>query len=241
MLSKFTVIVPTYNEAENIEPLVRELERVLKNFNFNILFVDDNSPDGTAERVEALARHKRNISCLKRENKRGLSSAVLDGVMSCNSHFFAVIDGDLQHDTQLLPIMFDLMNEDKADLIIASRYISGGDISSWRLDRKFLSVLSNYFSSMVLKENLSDPMSGFFACKTKTFIRSAPQMSRIGFKVLFDYLISTDIELRITEIPLCFKSRNAGSSKLNISVAFDFLKLLLKGVIKTLNHRIMRS
>ena len=90
MLSKFTVIVPTYNEAENIEPLVRELERVLKNFNFNILFVDDNSPDGTAERVEVLAKHKRNISCLKRENKRGLSSAVLDGVMS---FIAAVISG----------------------------------------------------------------------------------------------------------------------------------------------------
>ena len=223
---EITVISPTFNERDNIPELVRRVEKVLQGIDWELIFVDDRSPDGTADTARALARTDRRIRCLERLGRRGLSSASIEGMLSSSADYVAVIDADLQHDETLLPRMVEAAKHG-ADLVIASRYTDGGSAEGFSDNRKRISTISNWLASLVLKAETTDPMSGFFLIRRELFARLAPALSGAGFKILVDVLASLDGPIRIVELPYTFGKRLHGESKLDSAVALEFAELLL--------------
>ncbi len=159
-----TVIVPTLNERDNIEPLVALLSSAMPSTAWEAIFVDDDSPDGTSQRVRALARHNPRIRCLQRIGRRGLATACIEGVLASASPYVAVMDADLQHDERLLPQMLQALDSGTVDLVVGSRYIAGGGIGDWSRGRARLSGLATRLARVICKADVADPLSGFFMC-----------------------------------------------------------------------------
>jgi len=236
-----TVIIPTFNEQANVESLVAKLRVSLAGIAWQAIFVDDDSPDGTAATVKAIANLDPRIQCLRRVGRRGLAGAVIEGVLASAAPYVAVIDGDLQHDEALLPIMLEMLHVGCAQLVIASRYI--GDTSSASaagLDgplRRAGSNIANQLGRLVLRQTVSDPVSGFFMIRRELIERVAPKLAPEGFKILFDVIASQPEPLIIAELPYNFREREAGGSKLDKRIVIDYLGLLLSkatnGVIPT--------
>ncbi|NLI26473.1 MAG: glycosyltransferase family 2 protein [Acetobacter sp.] len=226
--AEITVVVPVFREAANIRPLVAALEQALAGRLWEVVFVDDNSPDGTIDEVRALAEADARVRGIRRIGRRGLSSAVIEGALSSSARFIAVMDGDLQHDEERLGDLIDALAEDRCDIAVGSRHVAGGDNSglsnAWR---HMLSDTGIRMAQALMRVNLGDPMSGFFAVKRDYFNRIAPRLSGQGFKILLDLILSTPHRPRVLEIPCRFKPRVAGESKLDILVLFQFLTLLL--------------
>ncbi|MEO8927767.1 MAG: glycosyltransferase family 2 protein, partial [Caulobacteraceae bacterium] len=223
-----TVVIPTFNERGNIGPLVDRLDRALAGVAWQAIFVDDDSPDGTAEAIKALARQDARIVCLHRIGRRGLAGAVLEGAMASAAPVVAVIDADLQHDETLLPAMLAAMHEDGADLVIGSRYTGRGDASEGLSPvRRIGSRLAAWLGRRVLKARVSDPVSGFFMIRREVIEAVAPRLSGEGFKILFDIIACQGAPLRIVELPYAFAPRQSGESKLGRRVVVDYLGLLL--------------
>jgi dolichol-phosphate mannosyltransferase len=223
-----TVVAPTFNERGNIRPLVDRLERALGEVAWQVIFVDDDSPDGTAEVVNAIARVDRRVACLHRIGRRGLAGAVLEGVMASAAPFVAVIDADLQHDETLLPAMLEALNEDRADLVIGSRYLDrAGFPEGLSPIRRVGSRIAAWLGRRVLKAQISDPVSGFFMIRREAVEAVAPRLSREGFKILFDIIASQPEPLRVLELPYAFARRQSGESKLDRRVVVEYLGLLL--------------
>ena len=153
-----SLVIPTYNEAGNIEPLLDRLERVLAGRNWEVLFVDDNSPDGTTAVVEKAAKARVNVRCLSRIGRRGLTSACLEGFAATKGQFIGVMDADLQHDESLLPRMLDMLEAGEAELVVASRYAVGGSTGDFPLPRLVISHAGTWFACVLLGIGLSDPM-----------------------------------------------------------------------------------
>ena len=224
--------MPTYNEAGNVRPLVAKLDAVLGDISWEVIFVDDNSPDHTAGALRALAAEDPRVRCLQRFGRRGLSSAVIEGIASSSAPVVAVIDGDLQHDESLLARMHDvLMRQDNIDLVIGSRYSSGGSIGEWSASRHAMSRLATQLSRLIVKFELNDPMSGFFMARRDAFIAAAPYLSGTGYKILLDFLASAPKPLRYIELPYEFRQRLHGESKIDMMVLFEYLLLLLEKTI----------
>src|SRR3982075_3480208 len=226
-LPQLSVIVPTFNERDNVTMLFRRLETALAGVSFEVIFVDDNSPDGTWDVVRSLARQDSRVRCVRRIGRRGLSGACIEGILASSAPCVAVIDADLQHDETQLPKMLALLHGGQFPLVVRSRYIEGGSADSFDKQRAGASQLATEVAKRVLRVKIADPMSGFFMIRRDRFEQLAPQLSTQGFKILLDIVATARGELRVKEIPFTFGSRLHGESKLDSMVALDFLGLVL--------------
>jgi dolichol-phosphate mannosyltransferase len=224
---QLSVVVPTFNERDNVTMLFQRLETTLAGVAWEVIFVDDNSPDGTWDVVRGLARRDPRVRCIRRIGRRGLSGACIEGILASSAPCAAVIDADLQHDETQLPKMLALLQAGEADLVVGSRYIEGGSADSFNKHRAGASALATEVARRVLRVKVADPMSGFFMIRRDRFEQLAPQLSTQGFKILLDIVATARGELRVKEIPYTFGSRLHGESKLDSMVALDFLGLVL--------------
>jgi dolichol-phosphate mannosyltransferase len=226
-LPELSVVVPTFNERDNVTTLFRRLETALAGMAWEVIFVDDNSPDGTWDVVRGLAQQDSRVRCIRRIGRRGLSGACIEGILASSAPFAAVIDADLQHDETQLAKMLSLLQDGGADLVVGSRYIEGGSADSFDRQRAGASALATEVAKRVLRVKIADPMSGFFMIRRDRFEELAPQLSTQGFKILLDIVATAHGDLRVKEIPYSFGSRLHGESKLDSMVALDFLGLVL--------------
>ena len=206
------VVVPTFNEVQNIQPMVERLSLALERIEWEVVFVDDDSSDGTADVTRALALDNIRVRCLQRIGRRGLSTAVIEGMCSTGATYLAVIDGDLQHDESLLPKMLSTLKSEGVDIVIGSRYIVGGSTGAWEDSRARISALANRLSRLIVKTELSDPMSGFFMLRRDAFFSAVRRLSGLGFKILLDLFLSSPNSLRYKELPYTFRPRTHGAS-----------------------------
>jgi dolichol-phosphate mannosyltransferase len=190
------------------------------------VFVDDDSADNTAEHLRHLGRADRRIRCIRRFGRRGLSSACIEGILSTSAPYIAVIDGDLQHDETLLPRMLDILKGGQTDLVVASRYLGPGAADGLSARRRLLSRAGVWLARVLLKADITDPVSGFFMVRSEVADAAAPRLSGVGTKILIDLLASTPGALSVTELPYRFRGRSAGSSKLDLFTVFEYLALL---------------
>lgn len=225
--AELSVIVPCYNEVANVAPMVAALERVLGDYAWEVIFVDDSSPDGTANEVTRIARSDPRVRVLSRVGRRGLSSAVIEGGLSSSARYVAVMDGDMQHDESVLTTMLHHL-DDGAAIVVASRHIDGGDNSGLAgTGRHVLSDAGIRAAQMLMTHSLTDPMSGFFAMQRDLFVELLPKLSGTGFKILLDLVMSAPGDVRIDEVPFVFRPRVAGESKLDAVVLIQFATMLL--------------
>lgn len=228
---ELAVVIPTLNERENVSLIVERLNRVLAGVAWEAIFVDDDSTDDTAEAVRALAREQGNIRCIQRIGRRGLSSACIEGMLATAASYFAVMDGDLQHDETLLPRMLDRIKTERLDVVVASRHVGEGGVGDWQKSRVRLSVFATRLARFVVKAELTDPMSGFFIIERAAFEGAVRRLSGQGFKILLDLFASTPRPFAFAELPLQFRQRLHGESKLDTLVAWEYLMLLLQKLI----------
>jgi len=227
MAYELAIVIPTLNESGNVGLLVDRLARALAGIHYEVIFVDDDSPDGTAGVVRSLAQRHGNVRVLQRIGRRGLASACIEGVLAASAPYVAVMDADLQHDESILPEMLRRMRDENLDLVVASRNIAGGSMGEFSRWRVKLSQLGKRLSLMGAEHALSDPMSGFFMVRFSAFERLAHRLSGIGFKILLDIVLSANQELRIGEVPYRFGSREHGESKLDFVVGLEYFELLV--------------
>ncbi len=222
---ELAVIIPVMNEVANVAPLIERLEAALAGIGWEAIFVDDHSPDGTSDAVRAIARTDRRIRIVERIGRRGLSSAVIEGMLASAAPVLAVIDGDMQHDEGLLPALFASVLAG-TDIAIGSRYVAGGGTGSWDEGRAQASRLATRVANAVLPVQVSDPMSGFFAIRSACFTAALPHLSGSGFKILLDLIVSSPKAPAIAELPYVFRERTHGDSKLDTMVVAEYAQLL---------------
>jgi len=225
-LQRISVIVPTYNERENIAELIERLESL--KLNIEIIIVDDNSPDNTAEEAMKLNGKYGNIKVLKRSGKLGLGSAIADGIKVASGDYMVIMDADLQHPPEKLADLYNAL-ENGADLAIASRYVKGSNIEGWSTYRKIISKGATFIAHLLLPETkkVKDPLSGFFAFKRLSIKDFKP--STRSYKVLLELLhYIKGNNIKIVEIPYTFNKRKKGESKLSFNEMLHYLKLILK-------------
>jgi dolichol-phosphate mannosyltransferase len=224
---RLSVVIPCYNEAANVAPMVRRLDAALSGIGWEAIFVDDDSPDGTAARAKAIAARDPRIRCIRRVGRRGLASACIEGMLASAAPFVAVIDGDLQHDETILPQMLALLESDDAEVVIGSRNVDGGTKGEGLSPiRRLVSDGGAALANAALPVKVADPMSGFFAMPRPLFDDLAPRLTGTGFKILLDVLLSAGRPLRVAEVPYSFRAREAGESKLDAAVLLEFGGLL---------------
>lgn len=223
---ELSVIIPTYRERDNIAPVLAALERALLGTRWEVIFVDDHSPDYTADEVRAVAVFNPRVRILERVGRRGLSSACIEGIMASAAPYAAVMDADMQHDESVLPQMLHLLRSRGLDLVVASRNTDGGSMGDFARKRVRLSNLGSRISKLVCRCDLSDPMSGFFVADTSFFRASVPHLTGTGFKILVDILASSPISPRLAEVPYQFRNRLVGESKLDVNVELEYLFLI---------------
>jgi dolichol-phosphate mannosyltransferase len=224
---ELSVIVPTFKERDNVALLVQRIETALTGVAWEVVFVDDDSPDGTAELAKEIAERNPRVRCIRRVTRRGLAGACIEGILSSSARFVAVIDADMQHDEKLLPRMLEILNTGEKDMVVGSRYVAGGSAKSFSKGRGTISRLATTLARRLTGVTLSDPMSGFFMMRRTSFDPLAGSLSTQGFKILLDIVITSRGTLRIAEEPYVFGVRAHGESKLDAQVGLDFLGLLL--------------
>lgn len=231
---QLTVIVPTFNEEGNVIPLYRELLKSLKNIKFEVLFVDDDSNDKTLEEITKLTQTYKNVRYIRRIDRRGLSSACIEGFASSNSNYLAVIDADLQHDPVSLKNMLAKIKAENLDIVVASRFRAGASVAGLSVARQELSKFGNLISSIVTGANLTDPLSGYFIITKQMINTLIHNLSGRGFKILLDIFSTArqlKIKLKYEEVNTNFRERLHGYSKLDILTLLEFLNLLLDKLI----------
>jgi dolichol-phosphate mannosyltransferase len=224
---ELSVVVPTFNERKNVRVLVERLGQVLQGTAWEVIFVDDNSPDGTASEVKAIGAHDPRVRCIRRVGRRGLAGACIEGMLSSQAPFVAVMDGDLQHDENLLSDMLRHLQSGQHDIVIGSRNLPGADAAGLSERRQLASRAASLLASRSVDRDVTDPLSGFFMLRRDTVDAIAPRLSTQGFKILLDILISTRGTLRVLELPFHFRGRNDGVSKMDATVVLDFVGLLV--------------
>lgn len=230
-----SVVAPTYNEKANIRPLVTAIAAAMGEIPWELIVVDDDSPDGTWREVAEVAREGLPVRCIRRVGRRGLASAVVEGAMSAAAGIVAVIDADMQHDETLLPRMLKILQTTDADVVIASRYVNGGGLGDWKASRRRMSEFATWFSRILIGNSVTDPMSGFFMTHRSVFDASIYDLSQQGYKILLDILTSSPRPLKVIELPYVFRDRQAGESKVDTMIIIEYAFLLIekftKGVI----------
>jgi dolichol-phosphate mannosyltransferase len=224
--TELTIIVPTLNEVDNILPLVNGLEKVLREIAWSAVFVDDSSEDGTYDVIRTIGAERPHIKSIRRVGRRGLSSACIEGMAMATSPYVAVLDADLQHDEHLLRPMLELIDGKRLDLVTASRFLPGGSVGPLSKRRALMSRTANYLSAKLCSVRLSDPMSGFFMMRRSLFHEVAGRLSGHGTKILLDIVTAARRPLNCAELPLRFRERLSGESKLDAQVLWEFLYLL---------------
>jgi len=227
-LLELAVVIPTFNERANVPVLIAKLDQALAGRNWEAIFVDDDSPDGTAQTARELGRVDKRVRVIQRIGRRGLSSACIEGMCATAAPFVAVIDGDLQHDETLLPKMLAELREDRCDIVVGSRFVEGGAADAgFSATRQAISKLGRRFAQAVLRTTVKDTMSGFFMLRREVVEDAAPQLCPEGFKILADILASSPESARVKELGYEFRQRHAGESKFDAKVALDFLGLIV--------------
>jgi len=234
-MPEISIVVPTFSEAENVVELHARLAAALGAASWELIFVDDDSPDGTADIVRELAQRDQRVRCIQRIGRRGLSTAVVEGALSSAAPLVAVMDADLQHDEMILPAMLAALRAQNLDIVIGSRYVEGGTTGDWSAGRKEISRLAGRLAKGLVPAELRDPMSGFFVVKSSVLRDAARRLSGYGYKILLDLFVSAGRPLRFAEIPYAFKPRIHGESKLDTLVAWEYLMLV---VDKRIGHLI---
>ncbi len=225
---EISIVVPTYNERENIPELVRRLDTTLAGIAWEIIVVDDSSPDGTTELAKQMARSDPRVRCLRRVRRYGLAGACIDGLLASSADYVAVMDADLQHDEGVLPALLAVVKRGDADIAIASRYVGTGSTGTgFSEGRAFASRAANRVARLALGTDVEDLMSGFFLLRRDLLDSVAPSLSPDGFKILADIVGSVPPGTRTVEIPYRFRERRAGTSKLGGKVIVDFFSLLI--------------
>jgi dolichol-phosphate mannosyltransferase len=226
-MPKLSIVIPTFNEQENIRPVYDAVARVLVDQDWEIIFVDDASQDATTDQVVALSGETHRVRLIRRIGRRGLSSACIEGMLASTSAYVAVMDADLQHDEKLLPRMLEKLEQDQAlDLVIGSRYCQSASMGTLSSERVKLSQWATRFSQFFSRTTVSDPMSGFFMLRFSKLEEIAPRLSGIGFKVLLDILMSSKGLCVAEELPYEMRSRHLGESKLDAKVAYDYFLMI---------------
>jgi len=228
---ELAVIVPTFNEADNIGELHRRLVDVLAGVRWEMIVVDDDSTDGTPDRATEIAEQGFDVRVIRRIGRRGLSTAVIEGMMATPAKYLAVIDADLQHDEKVLEPMLAKLREGDVDLVVGSRYVSGGGIGEWDKNRARMSNFATWIAQKVVRANISDPMSGFFMITRQALDRTVRSLSGEGYKILLDLFASAKPALRYAEVPYTFRPRLHGESKLDAAVLWEYLVLILDKTI----------
>ncbi|HUK34257.1 MAG TPA: glycosyltransferase family 2 protein [Vicinamibacterales bacterium] len=224
---ELTVVVPAFNERDNIDLLVGRLDDALGRTAWEVVYVDDDSPDGTAAAVRELSQIDPRVRCVQRIGRRGLSTAVIEGILASSAPYVAVMDADLQHDESALPTMLETLKRDKLDVVVGSRYTGGGGIGEWNKSRAAISKFATQLARVVVPADLTDPMSGFFVMTRAAFDQSVRQLSGQGFKILLDLFASSPTPYRFKEVPYTFRDRIRGESKLDGAVVWEYLMLLV--------------
>ena len=230
-----SIVIPTFNEKENISRILEKLNKTLKGVKHEIIFVDDNSPDGTSKEIRSFAKNSTKIHLIHRIGRRGLSGAIIEGVFSSNYELVAVMDCDLQHDDTKLLDMIDLFSRTASlDVVIGSRFTETGEIS----DKAFSKIreLGSKITTLLIKKILNikstDPLSGYFMVKKQTFLRHADSLQTQGFKILADFLATSGKEIEVKEIGYKFKNRMAGESKMSFLTALELIGLVVSQVLR---------
>jgi len=229
---ELTVVVPCFNERPNVAPLIERLDAALFGIAWEVVFVDDDSPDGTAAEVRRIAQTDPRVRCIRRIGRRGLASAVIEGALSSSARFVLVMDGDLQHDETKIPDLLAVLRTGHHDLAVGSRHLAGGDAAGLANSRRHaLSDWGIKLAQLFLPVRLTDPLSGFFMLPRPLFEQLAPGLTGQGFKILLDLALTSPAPLRVIEIPYHFHARAAGESKLDALVLAQFVGLLLDKVL----------
>lgn len=228
---ELAVVLPTYNERENVPVLLAALGHALAGIEWEAIFVDDDSPDGTAEYIRGLASTNRRIRLIERIGRRGLSSACIEGMLTTSAPYIAVMDADMQHDESILPKMLERIRTEHLDLVVASRNLSGGSMGEFSRRRVWLSRMGNRVSRLVCHCDISDAMSGFFIADRTYFQEIVHRLTGTGFKILVDLLASSQRPVRVAEVPYRFRNRARGQSKLDVNVELEYLFLLIDKMI----------
>jgi dolichol-phosphate mannosyltransferase len=225
---ELTVVVPTLNERDNIVELVTRLHGALRGVRWEVVFVDDDSRDGTSELLAGLARSRPNVRHLLRIGRRGLASACIEGMLASSAPFIAVMDADLQHDESVLPAMLAaLRGADDLDVVVGTRFAEGGGVGEFGAGRLRMSRIASLLSRAVLRRaRVSDPMSGFFMLRRSFLEETVRELSGHGFKILLDLFASAPREVRFAEVPYLFRVRRHGESKMNAQVVLEYVTLL---------------
>jgi len=229
--TQVSIIIPTYNESENIIHVLKSIiEHIPEDITAEAIVVDDNSPDGTGKIVDDYINDEQNkigwaIDIIHRKTKSGLSSAILDGIERSNGEIIVVMDSDFSHPPKIIPRLIEEIKISKYDIVIASRYTEGGEVSGWSTKRKLISKGATGIAKVGLGVNESDPMSGFFAFNRN--ILEGIKFDALGYKVLLEILVKAK-GAKVKEIPYTFTNRTLGSSKLDSSTMLDFVKSVWK-------------
>jgi dolichol-phosphate mannosyltransferase len=225
--AELAIIVPTFNEVRNVPLLVSAVEKALPDVSWELVFVDDNSPDGTADEVRGMAMVDARVRVVHRFGRRGLSSACVEGIMATAAPIVAVMDGDMQHDEGALGTMYERIRRGDVDLVVGSRDLAADHAGAYSKRRQTLSQLATRLATRLVGTPMSDPMSGFFMITREAFMSALPDLSSVGFKILLDIAASAPEPLRIAEVPFTFRGRQHGTSKLDSLVLWEFAQLLL--------------
>ena len=228
---EIAIVLPTYNERDNVPLLIARLNEALRGLAWQAVFVDDNSPDGTAEVVAAYARQNERIRLIPRLGQRGLASACIDGMLATNAPFVAIMDADLQHDETILPRMLARLRSESLDVIVGTRNGQGGSMGEFGQSRVLLSRMGQKIGHTVCRCRISDPMSGFFMLRRSLIVDVVPRLHRSGFKILVDILASSRNPVRIGEIGYTFGARRNGESKLDVFVGVEYLSLIFSKLL----------
>ncbi len=232
-LPDVSIVTPTFNEHQNVPRLYELLAETLVDYRWELIVVDDNSPDRTWEAARALREQHNNLQVMRRVRSRGLSSACIEGVQMASGKYTVVMDADLQHDETKIPEMLERLKQG-ADLVIGSRFAdnaSAEGLSSKR--REMMSRFGNLLSRIFIRQQLTDPLTGFFALRTEDFLHLTPRLSDSGFKILVDLLIEGHFP-RVEEVGFQFRKREAGYSKLDRVILWQFGTFLIEKMTRGL-------
>lgn len=234
-----SIVLPTYNEKENIIKTIKKIRKVIPNYqNYEILIMDDNSPDLTWKIVNEYYKKNQNIRAIRRMSNRGLSPAIIEGFSKAKGNIFLVMDADGQHDETIIPKMIESIKNN--DLVIGSRFIKGGSVEGWSKFRIFESKFAAMLAKPILNKKIKDPMSGFFMLKKELFNKVKSKLYGKGYKILLDIAFNSD-DSKIKEVPFKFKIREIGESKLGAKVIIEYLMMLIKYFLKKCNKCLKRK
>lgn len=221
-----SIVIPTYNEGDNIVAIVEEIEKVLREKEYEIIFVDD-STDNTLEKLEYISKEKKQVRYIHRTSEKGLATAVVKGFDESRGNIVAVMDCDLQHPPEILISMLYAIEKKDADIVIPSRFINGGNDGGLNFFRKLISYIARSIGSIFIRKlrAFSDNTSGYFMLK-KDVIKNC-KLNPIGWKILMEVLVKGEYN-NVVEVPYEFKARNIGESKMSVKEQINYIRHILR-------------